>query len=255
MTPLERPWHVAVTRDEPPRGPLSAALAELGLTAVACPVLIEAPPSQPARLVEATQRLGDYHWIIVASRRSVQALRRHGLHTWPRGLRSAAVGSSSAGTLRELGADPAPVTGADDGAESLMRALREQAPWHGTRVLVTTTPGGRTVIQEELRMLGALVDDVEAYRMVPRAPSDIAIDWWSEPLDAAVIASPRVAITLVEAIGREALANLSCVVAIGGTTAAALMSLGVTCRTAETADFRAAARLVADARRAAPESS
>lgn len=239
---------MAVTRDEPPDGPLSTALAEEGLTSVACPVLVESLPSESVRLIEVARRIRDYHWVVVASTRSVRALRRNGLHAWPHGLRSAAVGASSARALRELGADPLPVTGEDDGADSLCRALRELTPWQGTRVLAMTTPGGRTVIQEELRKLGAIVDDVEAYRMAPRGPAEIAAVWRSAPLDAAVIASPRVAITLAEAVGSPALANLRCVVAIGETTAAALMSLGVKCRTAETADFRAAARLVAEVR-------
>jgi uroporphyrinogen-III synthase len=72
-----------------------------------------------------------------------------------------------------------------------------------------------------LRSAGARVDEVEAYRMLPRPPDLIAATWKALAPDAVVLASPFTAQTLVRSIGPRALTGLRAVVAIGPTTAAA----------------------------------
>ena len=60
-----------------------------------------------------------------------------------------------------------------------------------------------------------------------------------------MIASPRVATTLIMAVGTASLTRLTALVAIGPTTADALTRAEVQCTVAEQADFAAAARTMA----------
>jgi uroporphyrinogen-III synthase len=92
---------------------------------------------------------------------------------------------------------------------------------------------------------------VEAYRMQPRAAGDIAADWSTAAPDAIVLASPSAVDTFVAAVGRDALAALEAVVAIGPTTAAALETHGIAAALSPAADFTVAARHLAGLRASA----
>jgi uroporphyrinogen-III synthase len=112
-------------------------------------------------------------------------------------------------------------------------------------VLLLTTPGGRTTLVEHLGAAGARVDVVEAYRMVPRDPAEIRRDWAAGGAEALVLASPRAALGLIEAIGGDALKRLRAVVVIGETTASALRPFGIACDVAPDAAFESVADTVA----------
>ena len=64
------PLRVAVTRDEPPDGELSRALAQHGLTPVSCPAVIVADSPEPDRLRRAARQLERYDWLVVAGARA-----------------------------------------------------------------------------------------------------------------------------------------------------------------------------------------
>jgi uroporphyrinogen-III synthase len=238
---------VAVTRDEPPDGPLSTALREYGLAPVACPVLVEGPPADPAALQDAALTLEQYDWVVVASARSVRALSRARGEPWPPQIRTAAVGGATAAALAEAGVAHPTLVAPAEGAEALLTLL-EDVDWVARRVLVPTTSGGRRLLAEHLRAAWAIVDEVEAYAMHPRAPRDIDADWQAAAPDAAVVASPRAAELLAAAVGLESMRALQVVVAIGAATAAALAGLGVASLTPPHADFRDAARRLAERR-------
>ncbi len=235
---------VAVTRDEDRDGPLVRALVAEGLTPVACPVLVEAPAADRDALQRAADGLDAMDWLIASSARAVTRFAACRRVAWPRHLRTAAVGPATAAALREQGVTDTIVAADGDGADALWATLADAASWDGCRVMVLSTPGGRTVITDHLRSRGADVIVVEAYRMLPRPPGAIAADWTAASADAAVVASPRVAETLVAAIGASALAECR-VVAIGFTTAEALGRLGVPHEVAERATFAAVAKLLA----------
>lgn len=252
----EYPWRVAVTRDEDEHGPLSAALHAVGLTPVLCPVLVEAS-ADPSALAHARANLHTYHWVVFASARGVRALCSHqtetpGVPAWPEHVRTAAVGAATARALMDAGVQPPPVTGDGDGATALWHTLSHISSWSGVRVLVVTTPGGRPELIEALRGAGAAVDMLYAYRMEPRPAAAIAADWEAAAPHALVVASPRVAQTLADAVGVTALTQLDAVAAIGHTTARALDALGIPSVTPDRADFNAVAQLIADVRTSLP---
>ena len=236
---------VAVTRAEDENGPLGSALRARGLIPVSCPLLVESLLEDQTPLREAAARLASYDWIVVASTRSVDALSAHLDNPWPDGLRSAAVGLTTAHALSVLGATPPPAVAGTAGAAALWNLLASLDTWPGRRVLVLTTPGGRPTLIDALRTAGADVDAIDAYRMEARLPERIREDWQRAALDAAVLSSPRSAATLVAAIGRDALARLHALVAIGQTTADRLAELGVPCLVAPEASFDAAADAIA----------
>lgn len=249
MTSEFRTWRVAVTRDDERGAALASALSTAGLLAVPCPVLVEAPPDDPAALAAAARALDSVDWVVCASVRAVRALRDAAGGVLPPALRTAAVGPATARAIAAAGTRVPPVLGATDGAEGLWEALACAAQWRGTRVLVLTTPGGRSDLTERLRAAGAVVSAVDAYRMVPRPRGDILDDWLRGAPDAVVVASARAATTLCDAIGADRLRAVA-VAAIGATSAAALDRLGVPCTQPARASFDAVARLLA-ARQAA----
>ena len=236
---------VAVTRVEDERGPLGSALRARGLTPVPCPLLVEVGLEDEPRLREAAARLASYDWVVVASTRSVQALRAVREGPWPNGVRSAAAGAVTARALADLGATPPPIVADTAGAAALWDALAPLDAWARCRVLILTTAGGRTLLIDALRAAGAEVDAVDAYRMEARPPEHIREDWHRAAPDAAVLSSPRAATALVAALGRDAVARLHGIVAIGKTTADRLTELGVDCVVAPEASFDAAADTLA----------
>ena len=239
-------WRVAVTREESDDGPLATALRANGFTALACPVLVEAPPADPAPLVAAARTLERYDWIVAASARAVRAIARVRSTPWPADIRTAAVGAITAAAFAEAGITRPTLIAPEPGAEALAELLAD-VDWVGRRVLVPTTPGGKTILAEHLRAAWALVDEVEAYAMRALAPGDIAREWHASAPEAAVIASPRVAELLTAAVGADALRALRIVVSIGATTRVALARLGVASETPTHPDFAGCARLLADA--------
>lgn len=244
-------WRVAVTRDEDEHGALTSALVAEGFQPVRCAVMQESPPPDPAALAAVAADLEAFEWIICSSVRAVTALAGARTTAWPRGVRTAAVGPRTAAALESVGADPEPFVGRSEGADALWAELAKME-WTGRRVLVPTVPGGRRVLIDGLRQAGAVVTEVEAYQMAPRAAAQIRVDWSAAAPDAAVISSPSTASGLIAGVGTDALAALSAIVAIGPPTAAALAAAGVSCQQAARADFREAARTLARLRDTTP---
>ena len=202
-----------------------------------CVVLEPHPPADPAALDAAATRLDVYDWLVCASPRAVSALReRRGPAAWPWHLRTAAVGAATARALHEAGVAAPPLTGPGDGAASLWARLVDATRWPDQRVLVLTTPGGLTMLADNLTTAGARVEVVEAYAMRPRAAADIQHDWAMARPDAVVVTSPRSADVLVGAIGSAALVSPR-VVAIGDTTSERLRGLAIAHDVAPTADL------------------
>lgn len=235
---------VAVTRDEAADGPLSVALRTHGLEPVACPVLVEAPPADPACLTAAARSLDAVDWVVVSSGRAVAAVTRARGTAWPAAVRTATVGTTTARAIVDAGVATPALVGDGDGAEPLWTVLEQAADWPSQRVLVLSTPGGRSLIADHLRARGAAVTEVEAYRMVARPDEAIARDFAAAAVAAVVLASARVAETLATAIGVDTLRRLR-VVSIGASTSAVLARLGVADETPPQASFEAIARLLA----------
>ena len=240
---------VAITRDEPADGPLSAALDAVGLAPRRLPTTCEAPLDDTRELDVALGRLHEFDWIVCASVRAVASLARgRESAPWPTGLRSAAVGKSTAAALERMGAVPPPVTAGEAGARALLdRLSAEIAPC--TRVLALTVSGGRQELIEGLVSLGADVVALDAYRMVERSTSAVAEEWRHLVPAAVVVTSPSAGRVLTRSIGTDELSGVV-VIAIGGTTAAELAACGLNAIVAPRPEFAHVATYTAAALRA-----
>ena len=240
----QRALRVAVTRDENPEGPLAEALRRRGMVPVSCPVVVEEAVREPEALTRAARELGRYDWLIAASARAVSALMAaRANRPVPAEIRTAAVGPSTAAALQAHGA-VAPLTAPGAGAAALIEVLRSADSWEGRRVLLPCAENGGRELGEAVRGFGAAVDEVVAYRTVERSPAEIVSAWSAAGADAVVVASPSAARALVRAVGAGGLRRLEPVVAIGPTTAMALVGLGVRAVVPARADFDAVAELL-----------
>ncbi len=161
---------VLVTRARHQAGSLADRLRELGAMVLEIPAIEIVPPESYAPLDAALLDLSPYQWLIVTSANGARALaaRIHALELQPAAfahLKIAAVGSSTAQALREMGLEIA-LTPREYVAESLVEALGDQA--RGKRVLLARAVVARDVIPDALRTRGATVEVVDAYRtLVP----------------------------------------------------------------------------------------
>lgn len=234
---------VAVTRDEPDDGALHVALRDLGFDPVRCVVLEQHLPADTAALKAAADLLDGFDWVICSSVRAVTAIAAARSRSWPAGVRTAAVGPRTADALINAGATPAPIIGDGDGADALWATLSKRC-WAGSRILLPADSGGRGLLGQSLREAGAIVKEIEAYRMLPRSDESIRADWAEANPDAVVIASAKVATSLAAALGVDALRALKVIVAIGPTTSAALTAAGIAHDVSPRADLVAAARVI-----------
>lgn len=217
-----------VTRDREGAAPYAAALAPLGLDAIAMPVTRTAPPADPGALSRAIER-GGHAAIVCASARAAAALiEARGGATLPEVW---AVGPATGRVLEAAGLRTVVPGGVRDGA-SLARALLAARELAGRRVLVPRAEEGREEAIALLRDAGAEIEDVVAYRTVPAAADDPAIAEGLSVLAAGraalcVVLAPSQVAALGALVGPAAWAALP-FAAIGETTAAALRAAGAT---------------------------
>lgn len=231
---------VVVTRDESEDGPLGRLLRERGLRVQHWPTIHVAPPADPAPLLEALAGLGSFDWVAFTSPRAVAAVTERlppvsaGSHPAggdpPHRVRVAAVGEATAGSLRDAGWPvdlvPAVFTG-----EALLAALVEAGVGSGTRVFFPASAIARDTLPDGLIEAGAVVVQVEAYRMeappLDRAMCRAALE--SGAVELVTFTSPSTVDNLTAALGPE-LAKLARArlraVAIGPTTGAAAERAG-----------------------------
>jgi uroporphyrinogen-III synthase len=217
--------YAVITREAEAAAPYAAALAPLGLEAIALPVTQTAAARDPEELVQALAR-GGYAAIVVASARAAQAIQaaRGGAvlpEVW-------AVGPATARALAAAGISPLVPPVARD-VTTLAKMMVAERALAGRRVLVPRAEDGRDEAIAILRDAGALVDAITAYRTVPAAADDpelargLGLLRRGEVAVCAVFAPSQVA-ALEALVGvRRITARFA---AIGETTAAALRDAG-----------------------------
>jgi uroporphyrinogen III methyltransferase/synthase len=163
---------VLVTRTRDQAGALSRRLEESGACPLEIPLLkVRFPEDNPSLDTALLSNLdAPYHWILFCSVNAVTAVRER-MRMIGRdsrlfhGSSVAAIGSATADALKEIGilADYVP-------AQYQSETMAEE--WlpgnlQGIRVLFPRAKEGRTLIQEQLRDRGAIVDEITAYETLP----------------------------------------------------------------------------------------
>ena len=150
---------------------LGALLREHGADAVIAPAIEFGPPTSPAELAAALERLaaGDYDWLAVTSATTADVLAGARVRV-PAHTRIAAVGAATAWALRELGYTVAFVPSGEHSAAGMV------AEWPGetgTVLLPQSAIAGPT-LADGLAERGLTVETVEAYTTVA-LPLDPAV--------------------------------------------------------------------------------
>jgi uroporphyrinogen-III synthase len=163
-----------VTRPRPQCAAWLARLAELGVEAVALPLIEILPARDPAPVIAAWERLDNVDLAVFVSPNAVEQFFRHADRPWPAQTLAACVGPGSAQALLERGvpADCIVQPGADANSldsEHLWQQLSPRRAWAGARVLLLRGDGGREWLAEQLTAAGARVEAVTTYhRAGPR---------------------------------------------------------------------------------------
>ncbi|MEJ2154841.1 MAG: uroporphyrinogen-III C-methyltransferase [Desulfobacteraceae bacterium] len=158
---------IVITRARAQASDLVEALSDLGAECVECPTIEVIEPDSWQPLDDAIDGINKYQWLIFTSVNGVQfffnRLFGRGLDARALGhLRTAAIGPSTAKRLRDYGisTDILPKTYQ---AESVVDAFSDVAV-QGQKVLLPRAKEARAVLPEELRRMGAEVDEIVAYQ-------------------------------------------------------------------------------------------
>jgi uroporphyrinogen-III synthase len=179
---------VLVTRPEHQAEPLCKLIEGEGGKAIRLPLLIIAPPQDPASANAVLAQAGKYDWAIFTSINAVQqglALRAAN-KPWP--PQRACVGAGTARALGEAGLDRGLVPDSGASSEDLL-ALPAMHDMRGKRVLIVKGEGGRDLVSRTLASRGAQVDLAEVYRRVPAEIAPAKLEKLVVDVDVIVITS------------------------------------------------------------------
>jgi len=142
----------------------------LGADAYELPTIRIEPPADKTPFIEAMLDVRTYDWIVFTSPNGVEAFFRAFFagHEDARdlgGARIAVIGNGTAKKVREYryAVDLIPE---EFVAESLLKSFKELNVEH-LKMLLPRAEGAREMLAIEIEKLGAIVDDVPAYRTVP----------------------------------------------------------------------------------------
>lgn len=223
---------ILVTRPRAQAGPLADRLEDAGAEVVLFPTIELKPPDHPEAFDRAVQDVASFDWVVFTSANGVRAFlgRMEALGRDVRELARLRIAAIGPETARELGRyllrpELVPTRFV---AEGLLEALDDRAIV-GQRFLLPRAAGARALLAEVLRARGAVVDEVQAYRMVRPAGTEAATirkALLDTGIDAVTLTSSSTVRNLVELIGADALrhAVLAC---IGPVTAATARGLGL----------------------------
>jgi len=156
---------VLVTRPAGQAAGLCRLVEEAGYEAVQLAAIEIREPADLGALQTLVETLPTYDLAVFISVNAVN----HGLdyilarRNWPKHVKIATVGASSAAALRDHGMKPDLVPEHRFNSEALL-ALDELQDMHGKRVVILRGNGGREHLHDTLLARGAVVDYVEVYR-------------------------------------------------------------------------------------------
>ena len=167
-------WRLLLTRPADESAALARVLAEARVFSSSLPLLDIEPIPVSATMREVIRSLDRYCAVIVvskpAARIAVDLLKQ--LWSQPPVPRWFSVGAATAQILEANGLDVSfPVDGDDSEALLELPRLREAIAGPGPQVLIMRGEGGRELLAERLRELGASVEYLELYRRgLPQYP-------------------------------------------------------------------------------------
>jgi uroporphyrinogen III methyltransferase/synthase len=161
---------IIVTRARAQASDLVERLTELGANCLEYPTIEVVPPADYALLDDAIQNLSTYDWLIFTSVNGVAHFfeRLFALGKDVRALhhvRTAVIGPATAERLRQQGLR-SDIVPASYRAESVVEAFAAETV-AGQRILLPRAAEARPILPDELRRMGATVDEIATYHTRP----------------------------------------------------------------------------------------
>ncbi|CAN2044835.1 uroporphyrinogen III methyltransferase / synthase [Candidatus Magnetomoraceae bacterium gMMP-1] len=161
---------IVVTRARKQASNLINKLSELGADCIECPTIEVVPPKNQEPVNEAVNKLNEYDWLIFTSVNGVSFF-FNSLFALGKDVRAlkdiqtASIGPATAKRLMDFGlkSDIIPKTYR---AESIIEAF-ENKDVKDKKVLLPRAEEARPILPAELRKMGAVVDEITAYRTKP----------------------------------------------------------------------------------------
>ncbi|MGD9647497.1 MAG: uroporphyrinogen-III C-methyltransferase [Pirellulales bacterium] len=218
---------VLVTRADSQSSELVRRFAELGAQVFRQPAIQIGPPADWSAVDQAIATIATYDWLVFSSANGVRYFLDRLLTTADvrrlGGVRLAAIGPGSADELARysLKVDLQP---AEYRAEALAAALAPHAS--GKRFLLARASRGREVLAQELRAIGAHVDQVVVYSStdVARPDPEVLDALAAGRIDFTTVTSSAIARSLVAMFGKSL--RKTRLVSISPLTSGALRDLG-----------------------------
>lgn len=167
-------WRLLLTRPADESAVLSEVLAEAGIFSSSLPLLEIEPIPASDTMREVVQHLDRYCAVIVVSKPAARIAVDLVSQCWPQPprLKWFSVGAATAQILDDHGLDVSfPAEGDDSEALLELLSLRAAVARPDPQVLIIRGEGGRELLAERLRELGASVDYLEVYRRdLPQYP-------------------------------------------------------------------------------------
>jgi uroporphyrinogen-III synthase len=225
---------IVVTRAARQSGGLQERLEQQGAEVLLLPTIEIAPPESYAPLDSALRHIANFDWLVVTSANAVRVIGERlstlGISAAPLGhLRCAAVGLSTADSLRSLGLEVEVVPERYVG-EALANALANRV--RGQSALLVRAAAARDAVPDALAAAGASVAVVDAYRtVVPADAVERARAVFDPALlpDAVVFTSGSTVTHLLDVLREAGLSfppQVACV-SIGPVTSTALRDAGL----------------------------
>lgn len=233
---------ILVTRAEKQAEALASKLEVLGAETAKLPLIRIEPVENEDPLEAAISKAiaGDYDWIVFTSVHGVRTFfervrsKQFDPQTLRHAVKFAVIGPATGRALEEFGFRPALVPekytneGLVEVFEKLLSEFKGKRP---LRFLLWRAQGAREVLSERLKELGAIVEEVHAYRTaINRIPDKCIGELLKKPIDIVTFTSPSTVKAFFEVLGSEKAREIldSAVVAvIGPVTERACKDFGI----------------------------
>jgi uroporphyrinogen-III synthase len=160
-------WRLLLTRPELESVALASVLSDAGIYSSSLPLLEIEPLTLTGAQRSIIFNLGLYGAVIVVSKPAARLVLELLDEIWPQPPIQPwfSVGAGTAQILDDYGLDVSyPEDGDDSEALLELESLKDIAAQAGTRILIIRGDGGRELLAERLRALGASVDYLSLYR-------------------------------------------------------------------------------------------
>jgi uroporphyrinogen III methyltransferase/synthase len=224
---------ILITRSADTGSELRSLLESKGASAVCFPAIEIAPPDSWDACDAAIWRLAEYDSVCFTSKNAVTKFTERIRFLRPQAVDTLAtrnifaIGEKTRVSLESSGF-PVIATPKLASAEELAKMLQaHQIP--GAKILFPKSQIARGELPQQLRAMGALVDEIIVYRTILPEPKNL--EWIQQLLeerkiDVATFFSPSSILNFSELVGTELLAHTT-IATIGQTTAETVMQLGL----------------------------